>query len=309
MSGDLKFMMTDGQVIFWRHADDKAETNYALRLERDSDALDPFQADPENPVKLACWSRRHELGTPGLVGNLDMREFWLRLVRENMTTGEILDKLRGGKLHRFSVRTNEDDPDLVDLRMDDERETHDYKGVNPKEVLDYIEDDLSSVECQTILYDALAALPLWIYEHSGITISCGDRNYPYNDQFDSGHLGWAYCTRKALSDIGLELDGDTWRDEALRQIRNTVRTYDQYLTGDVWWYCLMESSVPFEVAEDEADWEEIDSCGGYYGDDLFESGIAENMAGKGLADTIRGETYKTGRAQTTYVPHTKFVLD
>ena len=307
MPNDLKFLMTDGQVIFWR--DGKTGKNYALRTELDSDTMDPLQEDPENPVKLACWSRRHELGTPGLVGKLDMNEFWHRLLRENMSADEIMEKLRSGALHRFTAQPNRDDPALFDVRMEDDREIHDYKGVTAAEALDCIEDDLTSVECQTILYDTLAALPLWIYEHSGITISCGDRTYPYNDQFDSGHLGWGYCTRKALEDIGLDIDDKTWRDEAVKQIRGTVKTYDQYLTGDVWWYSLLESDVPFETATEQDDWDEVDSCGNYYGSDLFESGIAENMAGNGLIDAIREETYRTGRAQTTYIPQTTFVLD
>ena len=301
------FMMTDSQVIFWHNETDKKY--YALRTERDESAMDPFENDPENPVKVACWSPRHELGTPGLVGKLDKTEFWQQLVRENMTPAEIFEKLSKNVPHRFKASINDAGENLINIHMGDEHEVHDYKGVPAANILDYIEDDLTAVECQSLLYDTLVSLPIWIYEHSGITISCGDRTYPYNDQFDSGHLGWAYCTKKALKNTGVEINESDWREVAIKNIRATVKIYDQYLTGDVWWYNLMKSDAPPEAATNESDWEDVDSCGGYYGSDLFASGIADNLSTVGLREAIQNQTYKTGRAKTTYIPQTTFELD
>ena len=46
--------------------------------------------------------------------------------------------------------------------------------------------------------DIAVKLPLWLYDHSGISMSCGDRTYPYNDQWDSGLVGTIYVTKESL---------------------------------------------------------------------------------------------------------------
>ena len=45
-------------------------------------------------------------------------------------------------------------------------------------------------------------LPLYLYDHSGITMSC-DLTYPYNDRWDSGQVGWIYASHQRVSRGGL----------------------------------------------------------------------------------------------------------
>lgn len=45
--------------------------------------------------------------------------------------------------------------------------------------------------------------------------------------------------------------------------------YDQYLRGDVWGFRL------FEIDGD--DWEEVDSCWGFYGNDPRLNGMLDNL--------------------------------
>lgn len=93
-------------------------------------------------------------------------------------------------------------------------------------------------------------LPVDIYEHSGATIRV-------TSDFDSPS-GWIYCTKETLE---AEFGGDTGCAEAC--LRSEVERYDHFLRGNVW---------NFRV---ERDGEEIESCGGLFGDELDETGMLD----------------------------------
>ena len=96
-------------------------------------------------------------------------------------------------------------------------------------------------------------LPLYLYDHSGITISCR----PFHCPWDSGQVGYAVLTKQ---EIDSEFGGDRERAEAC--LRSTVSTYDDYLTGRVYGYTI---SISDENEDADEDLDEIDdSCWGYY---------------------------------------------
>jgi hypothetical protein len=112
-------------------------------------------------------------------------------------------------------------------------------------------------------------LALYLYDHSGITISCK----PFSCPWDSGQIGWIYCD---VADIVKEYGKNTKanRDKAERLLRSEVETYDTYLRGDVYGFVLEKADKCGECGHTE--WEEIDSCWGFYGDDLKENGMLEH---------------------------------
>lgn len=65
--------------------------------------------------------------------------------------------------------------------------------------------------------------PLYLYDHSGISIS----TTPFNCPWDSGQIGFAYVTKE---DIDNEYDGDVKRAEELLEVE--VNEYDKYISGD-----------------------------------------------------------------------------
>lgn len=100
--------------------------------------------------------------------------------------------------------------------------------------------------------EILAILPLYIYEHGGITMSTG----AFSDAFDSGQVGWGYVTKRQAEKLGTPPEGgESLQAYHERVIREEVAEYDQYLTGQVYGY----------VVEDE-DGDELDSCWGFYGE-------------------------------------------
>jgi hypothetical protein len=91
-------------------------------------------------------------------------------------------------------------------------------------------------------------IPVYAYIHSGVTISTGSFSCPW----DSGQSGFIYCLKETMrKEIGNY--SEERGDEALRQ---EIKTYDDYLTGQVYGY----------VITNEEDDDEVDSCWGFFGD-------------------------------------------
>jgi len=96
-------------------------------------------------------------------------------------------------------------------------------------------------------------LPLYLYDHSGITMSCA----PFSCPWDSGQVGYIYLTRaEILKGYSRKRMSKKLIAKVIKYLEGEVETYDQYLTGDVYGY----------VVEDE-DGENVDSCCGFCGFD------------------------------------------
>lgn len=97
----------------------------------------------------------------------------------------------------------------------------------------------------------LIYLPVYMYDHSGITVNTGGFHCPW----DSGQLGWIWCTKEAA-----RLEWPNTKDEQLvalaeDRLRAEIKSWDLYLTGQVYGY---------EVYG--LDGELVDSCCGFLGD-------------------------------------------
>lgn len=110
---------------------------------------------------------------------------------------------------------------------------------------------------ERVLRDDLAVcLPLYLYDHSGITISHGSFSCPW----DSGQVGWHYITKEAADD-----NWPAWTEDSLNScLEAELKNYDDYLRGNVWGY----------VIENE-NGDVVDSCSGFYGDALEETGMLD----------------------------------
>jgi len=89
-------------------------------------------------------------------------------------------------------------------------------------------------------------LPVYLYEHSGVTISTSS----FRDPWDSGQIGWIYL---GANEIESEFKGD--RELAQKCLESEITEYDTYLRGEVYGYII------------EKDEEEVGSCWGMYGYD------------------------------------------
>lgn len=91
---------------------------------------------------------------------------------------------------------------------------------------------------------ATVVLPVYLYDHSGQTISTS----PFSCPWDSGQVGIIFDTPEGREKIG------TPPELIAEALEAEVREYDLYLTGQVYGY------------EVERDGEFVDSCWGFLGD-------------------------------------------
>lgn len=98
----------------------------------------------------------------------------------------------------------------------------------------------------------IVTLPLYLYDHSGITIRCA----PFSCPWDSGQVGFAFMTKETiLHEYGGKILSPAKRERAESLIRGEVETYDSYLRGDCWGFAI-----------EDQDGETLDSCWGFLGD-------------------------------------------
>jgi hypothetical protein len=106
--------------------------------------------------------------------------------------------------------------------------------------------------------------PLYLYDHSGITISTG----PFSCPWDSGQIGFIFITQKSINEV---FDGNESRGEQC--LIGEVETYDQYLRGDIYRFILRDK--PCEKCSGPG--EILDNCGGFYGNNTINNGMTDNL--------------------------------
>ena len=107
--------------------------------------------------------------------------------------------------------------------------------------------------------DACIILPMFMLDHSGITVSTKD----FNDRWDSGQIGYIFVSKKKVrEEYSVKRITKAIAEKACSVLEAEVETYDQYLRGDVYgfeiWKLGKKSGKEKEM---------IDSCWGYYGED------------------------------------------
>mgnify|MGYP001601435365 CR=1 FL=1 len=112
-------------------------------------------------------------------------------------------------------------------------------------------------------------LSLYLYDHSGITMSASSSGNPFSCPWDSGQVGWIYATKETiLKEYGEEGKNRitvSMKKKATHYLLNEVKVYDQYLTGEVYGYRVKDKNG-----------EDIEGgCWGFYGYDHEKSGLLE----------------------------------
>jgi hypothetical protein len=128
----------------------------------------------------------------------------------------------------------------------------DYKSVD----FDSWDELKSQIESD---HKVLLIKPLYMYDHSGITISTS----PFSCQWDSGQIGWVFIDKDNLQRISGDSDG--FNELNLEEITDSeVRIYDEYLTGEVYQYKVYEIETCNKGHEHKT---LVECCGSYYSED------------------------------------------
>lgn len=265
----------NNETFKWYHED----THYCLHIHSDDEPCDP-RKDYDNTATMACWHRRYNLGDN--VKESSPEFFWNRLVGDHIPEEAQRKIILSGELS-YQIREIEG---KYYIYLDDKEEYGPYDTAD-EAFSDYYCDLIPIKDCMKMLEPCLVWLPLWLYNHSGITMSCGKRTYPYNDSWDSCCVGFIFMTKETAFKE-LAATEESWRDKAIAVMEAEVETYDQYLRGEVYGYTLYEESA-------NGEWTEIDSCWGFFGDDLLENGILDDCPG--LHEAIKSGDYEKGTAE------------
>ncbi len=262
-----------------------------IRLEYDRGAESP--RDWCNVGTMVCWHRRYNLGDEQpKCGPSD----WFR---KNITPA-IWDAEKDRREQEIRARYAK-----VAESGFTTPEQHEEHEDDLNNELDDVERTMENDDalCQELFDKDHVRLPLYLYDHSGITMSTGRFSCPW----DSGRVGFIYCSLdKAQKEWGSFKNGTGWdatsdnpdyQGKTLREwvaycLEGEVETYDAFLTGDV---------VGF-VAKDW-DGEQIDSCWGYYPDhdvpyrERFDYPISEAKAAIDYHIKKYGETANLNEAE------------
>lgn len=122
---------------------------------------------------------------------------------------------------------------------------------------------------------AKVILPLYLYDHSGLSISTGS----FNDRWDSGQVGFIYADEdKCIKEFGK----DYKYSDVENILRSEVEVYDLYLSGQVYGYKIFEKKHNIdrcphcnEILNECDEDEEIDSCWGFFGIDAVREAVAD----------------------------------
>jgi len=110
--------------------------------------------------------------------------------------------------------------------------------------------------------NALVALPLYLYDHSGITM----KTTPFSCPWDSGQVGYIYATMKRYTELtGRKSINKVLKERLRKELENEVKVYDQYLTGDVYDLEIIENG------------EVVDTFHCFYGQDWKNNGVMDYL--------------------------------
>lgn len=137
---------------------------------------------------------------------------------------------------------------------------------NWSEMQEYLINELNAVIC----------LPIYMYDHSGITINTQGFSCPW----DSGQVGFIYVTEAKLKEnYGESKLTKEDLERATKSLQGEVKTMDNYITGDVYGFQVVKR-IP--QTEDEI----IDSCSGFYGNDINKNGMLEHLDSSLIPDEL-----------------------
>lgn len=157
---------------------------------------------------------------------------------------------------------------------------HEDPYLTARELLcDFIsEDDLDDMTFNDMVLkiqenhrDTICLLPLFVYDHGSITISTGYLSG--YDRWDTSYVGFIYTTKERFEK--LHGKSENWYQDAKEILKSEVNLFDRYLRNDYYMVMIeklivVEEKCPHcgEVIKTYEVWEEVDSCGGFYIDNL-----------------------------------------
>lgn len=236
---------------------------YRFRIERDEMPWDPRKDQDGNIGTMNLYWNRYMLGDNEGKGDAD--DALDEIIFENVPEEVLIKKALNGDFDTPQYEFYKKGEGLMPEEYDH------YLALTPNgntyvvpadEFVDEILSEMKRNEKMVLLQSYIVLLPCYIYEHSGLSISCSNASYPFNDRWDAGCAGYIYTTKeKCFEEWGAkEMSDFEWKARATKELVDEVKLYDKYLQGECYGFCQEK----YEPQDDE--WIDDESCWGYYSD-------------------------------------------
>ena len=236
-----------------------------VRILVDDDPPNPRQ-EWDNATRMVCWHRRYNLGDEQ---PSETPHEW----RQSMAI-EMCPRLE----HIIDYWDNDGFDQLL-------KKYKDY--ATTRSVIDEHINEL----IDAVWMKHCVALPLYLYDHGDVTMNTTGFTCPW----DSGQVGYIYCTLETMRKEFNLSTTITWattvpwggKQTSLREIAelwcaSDVKVYDSYLRGDVYGFIVEECLSCSECGNEN--WEVIDSCWGFFGQDPRTNGMADHLGDEKLLE-------------------------
>jgi hypothetical protein len=201
-----------------------------IKIERDPDAESPREWD--NVGRMVCWHRNYRLGDEQ--PSVSYKDYRIGMV-------EAVE--RGFE-------------DMIQ-RLENNWAMTNWGAEGTKEFQELVE---AKIEARLDKYYFI--LPLYLYDHSGITMSTGG----FSCSWDSGQVGFIYVSKeRAREEYGFKRLTKERVQKVYEYLNSEVKTYAAYLEGDVYGYTIEGPDID-------------DSCWGYIGPDGEGSALSEALS-------------------------------
>ena len=241
--------------------------------------------------KMMCWHRYYNLGDYEENNFSDPDQFLSNLLHENVSEKSIINFVRNGKCSNDTKLIYNRKTKMWELwtwyyLTIQSPKNAKYQVYEENEDITWLVDDIiNCLPCKDKWYllekhANIIALPLYLYDHSGITMNCCG----FSDHWDSGQVGWIYTDKNTVLGTGADIKRN-WKETAYEWMEGEVKEYDMYLQNEVYGIITEEYNGEGDPENDNS-WTDEESCWGFYsakwGDDLIEEianeyGISEQL--------------------------------
>jgi len=239
---------------------------YTLFIVDDDQPTSPRE-DRDNFGKMICFHRRYSLGDEH--DHNEPRNFLQNLLFEKYAYSSeaaygkhIYDYIKNGNAKEARLEYNRSSREWELLENNHWSTGNDWytsssysASLKGKDVPDwFLENCLSTLRMSELIelteqMKDVVLLPLYLYDHSGITI----KTHSFSCPFDSGQVGWIYADYDAIKKEYNTVTPETI-EKAKNLMESEVKEYDYYLTGQCYGFKLFEGD------------NQVDSCWGFYGE-------------------------------------------
>ena len=264
---------------------------YKLKIKQDQDISDSPR-DWDNLGTMVCWHNRYDLGDEQ---RRDDVNDWLRELAESLDP-TLYDRIEywengDGWTRLYNAEQAKRDAAFDEINADLEatilghtpgasdahiarlnKRLGEWILWSPNYHASVLSDEKIKAAILAVIDREVIMLPLYLYDHGGITMNVGGYSCPW----DSGQVGYIYVTRAdVLKEFSAKRLTKELRAKAERILRQEVKTYAQFLEGDVYGYVIYEideecyceplpwnNYPPCDCCDDA---EVVDSYWGYYG--------------------------------------------